>query len=183
MPRPIRIDADLELRLLQPSHTPALFALVERCRDDLRRWQNWPDSIHSLRDMELLVARLIDKRRERDGFDMVLFYRGQAVGKLGLVYIDWTERRTEFGYWLATPAQGRGLMTRSCAVLIDLLFRTLPLETLHIRCAVDNQRSRAIPERLGFTCEGVLPYRTWLRGDQIQEVLFTLTAAQWRERL
>jgi ribosomal-protein-serine acetyltransferase len=59
------------------------------------------------------------------------------------------------GYWLAASYQGKGIMTKSCQMLIDYAFETLKLHRVVITCATENQRSRAIPLRLGFTHEGV----------------------------
>lgn len=179
---PLTAAPDIQLHLLEQEHAPALFALVQRDRAYLRTWQNWPDSIDTLADMQRMIDRLLDKRRDRDGLDLVITVRGQPVGKIGLVYIQWQAKRTEFGYWLAEPMQGRGVMTQSCEALIAYVFRVLALDVVQIRCAVGNVRSRAIPERLGFTCEGVLKEKAWLRGAFIDEVLFSLSAAQWGQR-
>src|SRR5207237_767367 len=53
-------------------------------------------------------------------------------------------------------AQGRGTMTLAVARLVDYAFDVWQLHRVEIRAAVDNARSRAIPERLGFVQEGVM---------------------------
>ena len=47
-------------------------------------------------------------------------------------------------------------MTSSCAALLDYLFGELELHRVTIQCGTGNRRSCAIPERLGFTREGML---------------------------
>ena len=47
------------------------------------------------------------------------------------------------------------MVTRACRVLIDVAFGELGLHRVVIRAGVDNPRSRAIPERLGFTEERI----------------------------
>ncbi|MDX1994368.1 MAG: GNAT family protein [bacterium] len=181
MPFPQKLDAELELHPLEAHHAEALFAIVDRDRNYLHRWQNWPDSIRSLGDMRALVHRMLEKRDANDGIDLVIALAGQVVGKIGLVYIDWSHSRTEIGYWLAADAQGKGIMTRACRSITSYAFDELHLQTVNIRCAVGNLRSRAIPERLGFVNEGVLPFKPWLRGSQIEEVLFSMSAEHWRQ--
>ncbi len=176
---PHKIDADLELRLVERAHALAIYALIDRNRAYLRRWQNWPDSLWTLADVRALIDRLVDKRVDDDGIDLVIYFKGQPVGKIGLVYVDWINRRSEIGYWISAAYEGRGLVTRSCHALLNHAFGEMSLETILIRCASENIRSRAIPERLGFTYTGALPHKTWLHGGQIEEVMFTLTAETW----
>ena len=81
---------------------------------------------------------------------------------IGCHGIDRPNRSTSIGYWLDASHQGRGIMTTSCRVIINHAFRNLELHRVVIRCATENHRSRAIPERLGFTLEGVDRQAEWL---------------------
>ncbi len=47
-------------------------------------------------------------------------------------------------------------MTEAVKDLIRLGFKHWPMQKIEIRCAVKNSKSRAIPERLGFTNEGTI---------------------------
>jgi ribosomal-protein-serine acetyltransferase len=96
--------------------------------------------------------------------------------------IDWANRKTSLGYWLAEPHQGRGIVTRGCAALLPYLFDELGLNCVEIGCAVGNARSAAIPERLGFTREGVLRQREWLYDHFVDHVVYSLLAWEWRQR-
>jgi len=46
-------------------------------------------------------------------------------------------------------------MTRAVSALIDHAFGEWELHRVEVQAAVDNRKSRAIPERLGFEEEGV----------------------------
>ena len=65
-------------------------------------------------------------------------------------------------------------MTRSCRALIDHAFSTLGLHRVVIRCAVENHRSRAIPERLGFTLEGIERESQWLYDHFVDLAIYAL---------
>jgi ribosomal-protein-serine acetyltransferase len=178
-----RIGPDIELRPLEESDATVLYMLVDRNRDYLRRWQNWPDSIRSSHDMAALIRRSQEKSQQDNGFDLSIWYRGRAAGKIGLVYINWAERQSEIGYWLAAEFQGHGLVTRACRVVLDTAFTELGLRSIHIRCAAGNKRSRAIPERLGFTFGGVMKHRIMLHGRLHEEVLYTMSSSDWQARM
>jgi ribosomal-protein-serine acetyltransferase len=70
--------------------------------------------------------------------------------------VDWQHRSTSIGYWLSEREQGHGLMTQTVRALDDHALREWGLHRIEIRAAPENHRSRAIPERLGFSEEGVL---------------------------
>jgi ribosomal-protein-serine acetyltransferase len=80
---------------------------------------------------------------------------GAIVGMVGFHRFDWANRATSIGYWLAADHEGRGLMTEAVRALVEYAFETRGLHRIEIAAAVDNARSRAIPERLGFREEGV----------------------------
>jgi len=61
----------------------------------------------------------------------------------------------EIGYLLGRRWRGRGVATSVCRALIDEVFRQGFTKVL-LCCNDDNQPSRAVAGRLGFTLEGVL---------------------------
>jgi ribosomal-protein-serine acetyltransferase len=182
MPFPAHIAPDIELDYLDYPHLRRLFAVIDRDRDHLRQWQNWPDALKTIDDVRGLIARSQYRLTSHDGFDLVIVYQGDLAGKVGLSYIDWADRKTEIGYWVSTLYEGRGLITRSCAALLDHVFFELKLDTAQIRCAEGNTRSRAIPQRLGFRCIGTLPFKTWLHGQPTQEVMYVMDTLTWKRR-
>lgn len=64
--------------------------------------------------------------------------------------------------------------------VVDYAFGRLGLHRVEIRCAADNHRSRAIPERLGFTQEGVLRESGYLNGRFVDMVVYGVLASEWR---
>jgi ribosomal-protein-serine acetyltransferase len=102
------------------------------------------------------------------------------VGGLVCHAIHWESRKTEIGYWLAAEAVGKGLATQAARAALDYLFRELKLNRVEILCAVDNERSQAIPKRLGFTQEGVLRQAHWITNRYVDHALYALLAEEWR---
>ncbi len=180
---PYVVEAGLELHPLEDRHARAVFALVNENRVHLRQWQNWPDRIRTLNDMRSLIYKSEQKKRANNGFDALIVYHGQIVGKIGLVYVDWIEQRTEIGYWLAESHQGMGLITKACRVLVAYALMEMQLRTVNIRCAGGNTRSAAIPQRLGFIYAGAALHKIWLHGQMQDEVMFTMTHEAWKQQM
>lgn len=176
-----QIDTDLELRLLEERHADTLFALVDENREYLRRWLPWVDANTSVEDSKAFIRSLLEKFARNGGIAVGIWYGGRLVGVIGFQTLDWTNRKVEIGYWLAEAFQGRRIMTRACRAMVDYAFRELELNRVEIRCAVENRRSRAIPERLGFTQEGILRQSVWLRDEPLDMVMYAMLAREWQE--
>ena len=101
---------------------------------------------------------------------------------MALEYIDRVNKVTEIGYWLDEHAVGRGLVTNACRRFIDHAFANLNLERVQIRCASENLRSRAIPEKLGFTQEGVLRRCERLHDRIVDLVVYEIRKGEWTLR-
>ena len=72
-------------------------------------------------------------------------------------------------------------MTRACRALVDYAFSELGLNRIEIQCAVQNVKSRAIPERLDFTQEGVIRQAEWLYDHYNDHVIYGMLAEEWRQ--
>lgn len=176
-------EGDLSLLPIREHHARPLFAIVDRDRAYLRRFQNWPDHVHSLRDMRNVIATSLDKSRHHMGFDAVIHYRDVPAGKVGVVYIDTNTATGEIGYWLGQPFQGHGLMTRAAWIVTGHAIAHIGLRRVKIRCAAGNSRSRAIPERLGFRYIGVLPQKVWIHGQAHEDTAYIMTRKHFFEHM
>ena len=119
------------------------------------------------------------QRYNREALEAGLFSANRLVGMIGFNTIDWTARRSEIGYWIDAEHQKKGLITQGCRTLIDHGFNELDLNRIEIRCATGNNRSRAIPERMGFTCEGIMRQTEWLYDHFEDHCLYALLRSEW----
>jgi ribosomal-protein-serine acetyltransferase len=152
----IPVHSQIELRLLQYKNAKQLFQLVDRSRPYLGRFLPWVQQISSVDDYQEIIPNWLRQFADNKGFQSGIFYQGNLVGMIGFHSIDWDARMTAIGYWLAEEHQGKGIMTRCCKKMIEIGFYEYELNRLEIRCDPANEKSRAIPERLGFVQEGVL---------------------------
>ena len=177
----ITIDGDLSLQLLEERHAEELFALVDRNRSYLREWLPWLDENTSVEASRTFIRDTLRQLAAHDGFACGIWHRQDLAGVVGLHYIDWPNRRTSVGYWVGAPYQGMGLITKALTVLLEYLFEELHLNRVEVACALENRKSRAIPERLGFQREGVLRQREWLYDRFVDHVVYGMLAAEWVE--
>jgi ribosomal-protein-serine acetyltransferase len=156
--QPCRLRIELSgrrwLGLLEESDAQELQAVVEANRDHLARWMPWAGG-QMLADTLAFIRRTHEQLANNEGFQAAVLEDGRIVGVTGFHAVSWEHRRTSIGYWLAEPAQGRGIMTEAVKALVNHALETWQLHRVEIRARVENVRSRAIPERLGFTQEGV----------------------------
>jgi ribosomal-protein-serine acetyltransferase len=179
---PLVADEEVVLDLLDEPQAEELFALVDRNRAYLRQWLPWPDETTEVEHIRAFIRRVRKQHDDRNGFACGIRFRGTLVGVVGLHGIDWMNRKTSIGYWVAQDHEGRGLVTRACRALLAHLFGELGLHRVEIACAPGNTRSAAIPERLGFVREAVLRESGRLSDRYVDLVVYGLLASEWRQR-
>ncbi|MDX2004987.1 MAG: GNAT family protein [Meiothermus sp.] len=174
-----RLDGDSELRLLQTHQAEALYALADRNRAHLREWLSWVDNAQDASFLRNFIRGRLEALARGQGFNLSVWHKGQVAGLVGLYDINGF--KAEVGYWLGREFGGLGLMTRSVEALLGYAFGELELRRVQIKAHVDNGRSRAIPERLGFRLEGVLVSDDQLHGKPCDNALYALARQQWLE--
>lgn len=176
----IRVDGEIDLGLLEERHAQALFDLTDRNREHLRIWLPWVDNTRSVEDSKEFIQLSLDGFAGNSGFPVGIWYKGQLAGCIAYHYFNWATLRTEIGYWLGQEFSGKGIVTRATRKLIEYAFDELGLNRVEIRCAPGNLKSRAIPEQLGFTQEGVLRQVSTIHdGIVVDMVIYGLLAKEW----
>lgn len=142
----------LLLRCWDPADAPLLKDAVDGSLSELREWLPWA-SAHPL-TVQVIEERLAQSRDDfRAGRDWLygLFTPDEmrVVGGLGL-HPRQGPGVLEIGYWIRTDATRRGFATEAAGALVRLAFDEHPIERVEIRCDPANERSAAIPLRLGF---------------------------------
>ena len=172
-------EDDLVLGAWEDRHAAELFDVVEHNRAYLRRWLPWLDDVTSVDSQRAFIRRSLDRAARNDGFEAGIWHRGRIVGAIGFDFVHWPNRKTELGYWLAESAQGRGIMTRCVRAMVYHAFSGWRLNRVSIYCATDNHRSRAIPQRLGFTHEGTHRQAEWLYDHFVDLAAYAMLAEEW----
>jgi RimJ/RimL family protein N-acetyltransferase len=159
---PYRIVTErLVIRCWEPRDAPLLKDAVDSSIDHLLPWMPWAaDEPQSLAEkVELL-------RQFRGRFDLGTDFiygmfapdESEAVGGSGL-HTRAGPDALEIGYWVRASRAGEGLGTESTAAVTRSAFELTDVERIEIRCDPANERSRAIPRKLGYSEEATLRRR------------------------
>jgi RimJ/RimL family protein N-acetyltransferase len=126
-----------------------------RFMDHLRRFTPWARD--EPRPLEELAARIRDAREkfvrgEEWQFGIFTPDETRVLGAIGL-HRGAAPGTMEIGFWLCRSAEGQGIATEATRLLTDLALTSLGAARVEIRCDILNERSSAVPHRLGYDLE------------------------------
>ncbi len=176
-----QLNNEIKLRPYIESDAEEIFAAVKANYDHLRPFLLWivPDySVEMAREF-IKQSQKDSAEKKRQGFG--IFSNEKLIGSIGFNKFDWKCRKTEIGYWIAKDFSGKGIISKSCKVLINYAFDELKMNRIEIRCATENARSRAIPEKLGFQLEGILRQALWRHTRVYDDAIYGLLKDDWNE--
>ena len=170
------LDADVCLRLLEDDDASELYELIVANRDLLARWMPWAAE-QTPEETAAFIHSSRQQWAENNGFQAGIIERGAIAGVIGFSRLDWANRSASLGYWLAEASHGRGIVTNATHALIDHAFSAWQLNRLEIRAGTENVSSQRIPERLGFTKEGIMREAERIGDRYIDHVLYSTLAS------
>ena len=141
----LTIEAGLQLALVSPGFAPRYLEVVSREREYLSQWLAWPPHAENEEFFLSFIKRSLHDYAEGKSLVCAMLYQDTVVGfnsinhELGTV---------EIGYWLSSDYQGKGIVSKSVAKLMEMAFIELGMSKVEISAAVENQASRNVCERL-----------------------------------
>ncbi|MFI8103045.1 GNAT family N-acetyltransferase [Streptomyces sp. NPDC086023] len=175
----IPLTDDATLRPLEPWMAPEFLAHIDRARDHVDPWIPWATFSTDLESATATLQRYADRQCRDDGRICGIWLGDTLVGGVMFVSFNTTSGVAEIGCWLEPAAEGKGLVTRACRVLIDWAFRERGMHRVEWWATSCNERSIAAARRLGMTRDGVL--REWYpyRGTRHDEEIWSVLARDW----
>jgi ribosomal-protein-serine acetyltransferase len=177
-----KVDDEIKLVVPQGFYAEDLFPVIMENYEHLHKWVPWLPDGYNIESTRNAYEESYVAAKESRNLWLLIKYKNKFVGGTGLNKFDFANRTTEIGYWLSAEYEGKGIVTRSCKALIEYAFEDLGFNRIEIKCATENTKSRAIPEKLGFTEEGVLREAEWLYDHFIDWAVYSLLAKDWREK-
>ncbi|WP_328990536.1 GNAT family N-acetyltransferase [Kribbella sp. NBC_01245] len=178
----VQLTADAELCPLEPRHAAEFLAHVEKARADIVQYIPWAAVVVDESSARSFLQAYADRQAADTGRIDGIWLGGELVGGVLFRTFDLRFGTCEIGVWLNADAQGKGLITRACQVLIDWAIGERGIYRLEWKCSTDNEPSKAVARRLGLTHEGVL--RAAFPVGPIRQDLevWSLLAPDWQTR-
>jgi ribosomal-protein-serine acetyltransferase len=167
------------VRDLEPWHAEELATFFQRSGGDLYEWLPWEHFESPERTTKFLTS-LAEGRAADKGRIYGLWLDEVLVGGTMFPAINAGAGTAELGVFLAKEARGQGIVTRTVEAMVDWAFAERGFHRLEWRCTPANAPSRAIPQRLGFTLEGVQRQAFKVREDVHDLELWSLLRHEWR---
>ncbi|MFC4388939.1 GNAT family N-acetyltransferase [Gracilibacillus marinus] len=175
----LKIDEELSLRQIELADAKEVFELTDHSRDYLKEWLPWLDTTLQVKDTKEFIKICVKGAEENKSLNTVILFKGEIVGVAGFNSINKANNTAYIGYWLGKDYQGNGIMTRVVKALTNYAFAELHLNKVEIWAAVENKKSRNIPERLHFVEEGCIRSAEWLYDHYIDSVVYGMLASEW----
>ncbi|WP_158969264.1 GNAT family N-acetyltransferase [Paraglaciecola sp. L3A3] len=179
----INVSSDIYIRLLLPTDAISLFNLIQSNRNYLKQWLPWLDLVSNFEQTQTFIDTAIYRHNESESSNYAIFYQEKLVGLAGFNTFDFQNKNATLGYWLAELYVGKGIITQVVKTLLDMGFIDYKLHKIAIHCAVENLKSRAIPERLGFVCEGQFRQCEWLYDHYVDHMLYSTLKTEFFDRI
>lgn len=175
----IRIDEHIKLQQTSPEHADGLFKAVDQNRVHLSKFLPWVSNMQKVTDFDEYIQYCMDLYDQQQEISFVIFLHQTIIGRIGLHHINQPNKSATIGYWLNRDMEGKGIISRSCKQIIDFAFTELGLNRIEIKAAVENTKSQAIPERLGFQREGISRQSEFVNGIYLDLVVFSILKEEW----
>ncbi len=176
------LNPSTHIQALTPEHVDAVYQLISKNRIHLDRWLRWSSAIQTRGDVQQLIDQFQQKLQQGDGFHCGIWHQNRLAGAVVCWYIHPGNNNAEIGYWLGEAFTGKGLATRAASMAIDHLFNDRGLHRIEMQCGVENTKSRAIPERLGFKLEGIRRESHWITDRFVDHAVYGLLSDEWENR-
>ena len=104
---------------------------------------------------------------------------GRVIGTIGIIWYSEENRSAELGYSFARDCWNHGFATQALNALIDLLFRSLPLNRIEAQHDVRNPASGRVMQKCGLRQEGILRDRILNKGEYVSVALYAMLRSDW----
>ncbi len=151
----------------------------------LRAYQDLPD-VDLERFTQMVRARPKKFEAGTQGrYEWLMFADGipEAIGWVSVRIGERSNETGELGYSVLRHARGRGYATEGVRTLMAEAFDRAGLRRVRAYCVPENEASRVLLERIGFTSDGLLAHGATVRGRTVDVLSYIFERARWVESL
>lgn len=170
----IKGEGGILIKTIQIDSADLIYSGINNSREHLRKWLSFVDQTKSAGDTRKFIQSVLHSTCQKKDEIFEVWFHDEFAGLVGFKEIDHINRKVEIGYWLVKDMTGKGIINRSCQLLINHAFQKMNLNRIMIKVAKGNTKSIAVPIRLGFTFEGIERNGELLNGQFIDLEVYSL---------
>lgn len=174
---------EIELRIVNENDATTYYGVIDKNRSRLKQWLGWLDRTNSVEDIKSFIQVGLDGFKAKKVFRFGIYFSGEFSGIIELQSVDYINRMSEIGYWLADGYEGKGIMSQSVIALMDFAFNTLNLNKIVLEIATKNLKSNKLANRIGFKKDGVLRQNYWLYDHFVDHNVYSMLKDEWMSRV
>jgi ribosomal-protein-alanine N-acetyltransferase len=176
---PVLVTPRLRLRPFEASDAPALLPIASN--SNVTRYTLW-DAHRTIEDCHTFLRDYAAANYligVPDPYALVLKEIDGLVGAIGAHWASEKNKCLEFGYWLAEPFWGRGLVVEAGRALLSHLFASYDVERVQAHCMAENVSSTRVLEKLGLRYEGTHRSALFHRGRFWDLRMYATLRSEW----
>jgi RimJ/RimL family protein N-acetyltransferase len=174
------LSSDVQLRPLEVWQANEFAAHMDRAREHIRPWVG-PAFVTTTVDEARATLLRYATDAAADGARLYgIWVNGDLSGGVMFTQFDADSGVCELGCWLEPRAEGHGLVTRACHLLLTWAFDVRGMHRAEWRCRATNTRSSQVAQRLNMTLEGVLRQSWPVAGVHHDKQVWAILAPEWR---
>ncbi len=151
------IVSGIYLSLLEKRNAEELFNFIEKGRRHFEDWIPFVSNVKTINDMKNKVSSYLEMYSKGEGYFWVLLNTNKAIVGLALIKdIDVKSKTAEIGYMIDEEYEGKGIIRKTCKMMIEFIFEDLRFNKVILCCDERNVRSIGIAKRFNFELEGIL---------------------------
>lgn len=180
--KPLIVNQQIKLEHIKYIHAFQIFQAIDQNRAFLSKWLPFVEQTSTQEDTESFIRSILAGPSDIRETVFVIWYQDYFAGLIGFKDTDDLNLKTEIGYWLIEKMTGKGIMKNSVEVLIQYAFMTMKMNRIQIKCGVGNEKSAAVPKRLGFQFEGIERAGEKHKNHFIDLKVYSLLKNEWEKK-
>jgi ribosomal-protein-serine acetyltransferase len=147
------MNENIKLEILTRSDKAELFRLIDKNRDNLRKFIDWADSTKSEDDLNKFFEDNENMYHDRKGCNYKIIEDNSIIGVIGFFQNGRSESVYEIGYWLDSDKRNRGIMSSLIPEIEYTIFSNYNAEKIEIWCAAKNTGSNRVAQKNHYKLE------------------------------
>lgn len=172
----IRVDEAVFLRQHEPEKDARPFWEIYSDEENIKYYGGYrkPEDWNEEREMRAVASRVKGFLGKRE-YSWVITFHGEVIGQIQLFNFMNHNTCAEVGYFIKRKYWNQNINTRVLEAVCRFAFDVMGLERIEAMAHVENIGSNKTLEKAGFTKEGMMRKRFYLRGKAENANMYAIT--------